>query len=176
MNYPPPQQQPPLQPLKKKGGGCLLALGIAGAGLVVVGIVIMVVAYKFMSSSSGQGVVEASKLAMESLQAPGTAELRGIGCAQAAVVDTERMEAVVRKFADDAAATLPNRDFKLQITCQARASGTTPTCEEVARTYHDAVTTPAGRYLVSVNASGSKTASCFALYEPDGTKIRDLTP
>jgi hypothetical protein len=178
MQYPPPQPQPPLQPAKKKSG-CLLALGIVGGILLVIGIIVGVLVYKAVSSPEGQKAMtligESAKLGMEAANAPGTKELRDLGCAQALVMDLERIASLAREL--DASAESPvAKEFRLQVTCTLTSTKGAPTCDQVATTYRTAVGTPAGKYSVAVAVTGNKEPSCAALYGTDGVKIRDVKP
>lgn len=180
MNYPPPQPQPPLQPAKKKGSGCLLALAIAGGVIFLVAVVGGVMAYRFAQSPEGQKAIsivgEGTKIATESLTAPGTKELRALGCTQATVVDTERLEALGQRLEPDAAhAPSPAKNYRYWVTCQVDKRSSGFTCDQVAATYRSAVGAPPGPFLVTVGEAHQSNPTCSTLYGADGARLGDMT-
>ena len=164
-----PQQ---VQKNKASGKGCLIALGVFGAFLAVSVIIGGIVVYKIMSSPEGRKIVaavgETTKLTQEAMKAPGTAELRKLGCDQAMVIDAERMMSIVESFVPDSGGK-PDLSEKLMVMCQMGMLGKSPpTCDDVAKTYAAAVPSGTSNFLVQVTAQGDNKPHCQARYSPSG--------
>ncbi len=163
-----------VQKNKATGRGCLIGLGVFGAILLLLLIVGGVLLYKVLDSPEGRKIVSAvadtTKLTQEAMNAPGTAELRTLGCNQAMVIDTERMMAIMESFTPDAGKTKLSE--KTMVTCQmGLMAKTAPSCEEVANGYLAAVPTPAGDFIVQVTMQGASKAKCLKRYSPAGVAL-----
>jgi hypothetical protein len=98
----PVQAQPPhmTAPPKKKGvsTGCLVLLGFVAFFFLAVGGVVLFLVYKVSSDKDVQNVMgaigDAAEMAMEAQQAPGTDELRALGCEQAMAIDMSKMQKI----------------------------------------------------------------------------------
>lgn len=172
---PPAHAPQPQRPPPKSGRGCLIALAIFG-GVIVLGVVGMVVGIvMFAKSADGKKIIgivgEGIEITQESLNAPGTSELRALGCEQAMVMDLEKFVTMASKYAD-AAVDGGTGKFRLMVTCQKRI-GSAPSCADVASTYVKAVGTPAGRFAVTVQRSGG-ARQCSRLYDVDGTDLGEV--
>src|SRR5262245_12417205 len=171
--YPGPSLLPSHQRAKPKGRGCIIVLAVLGALIAISGVVVGVLAYLIFSSPEGKraaaGAGELASMTFEATRAPGTKELHALGCPQASVMDSERMQAVTRKLNPDAA-TKPHA-FRFHVVCGAIA-GAAPTCDRVASTYRAAVT-PAEPFAVSVARLGASRPECDATYAADASKLRD---
>jgi len=154
-----------------------VVLGLVGFFLVTGGIGI----WLFLRSETGQKIVstvgKSMTLMQQASKAPGTQELRGLGCTNAMVIPVGKMAEIVRSVSEDAA-----RDFERStlpgdgtiVMCQVRASSDAPSCAEVARAYAKAVPEAPERFGVMVQ-SRNKSA-CDGKYTRDGTLIEALNP
>jgi hypothetical protein len=169
-------------PPAKKNRGCLIALAIVG------GIVLLVVVaggfgvYHFMRSPDGQKIVTALKettsIATEAMKAPGTAEIRGLGCDQAMVMDMERLKQLAKNL-DDKAEPPPEEEgeqqFRRMITCQVGVfSKKEIGCDTIASTYVQATGATPDPFVVVVQSQGSKEPQCSSLYAGDGKLVGPL--
>jgi hypothetical protein len=171
-----PVQQRPVA--KKSDRGCLIALASVGGGVFLLVAVGAFAVYRFSQSSTGKAVFGAigdmTELVNESQNAPGTKEVRGLGCTQAMAMDVDKMTRIMQRF--DAGGGPPAK-FSKMVVCQVGVLGTPPTCDDVARTYLAAAGPPDRGFAVSVTkGTGKTTTVCSILYEPDGTMVGDLAP
>jgi hypothetical protein len=167
---PPHQPRPPSK--KKSGNGCLIALAVAGALAAVTVALIAVGIYRFAGTKEGKmisGLIgDAARLAGEAQSAPGTKEVRALGCEQAMAFGMEKMSTILGRL--DASAPPSGTTV---VTCQVSVFAQPPDCDLVARTYLAAAGPPARGLIVAVSRSGGRNV-CSSLYDPDGTKIRDM--
>lgn len=170
--------QQPIQPgpapkKKKSSNGCLIALAIVG-GLVVAFVAVAGFGiYRFANTKEGKMVFgaigDATRLAAEAQNAPGAKEVRALGCDQAMAFDMEKMGKLMDRF--DASAPPSGT---VMVVCQMNVfGGKEPSCNDVAHTYLAAAGPPARELLVAVRRQGGHNA-CSGVYDPKGTKIRDL--
>ncbi len=160
---------------KKKGGlpGFFVALLIFG-GVVCTGILVCVVLLvRFLYTPEGRKIAHAvgdtAKLMQEAQRAPGTKELRALGCDPAMVVDTDRMIDVIQSFGDGGPS--PTLEDKAMVTCAVGLLGDAPSCDDVARTYVRAVPEPGGSFIVQVQRQGGGRPNCNGRYAADGSKL-----
>ncbi|HEY3358823.1 MAG TPA: hypothetical protein VGQ83_36580 [Polyangia bacterium] len=170
---PPPPGWRPGQPAPKKGAsGCLVALGITGGVLLLIGLIGGWAIWRAASSPEGKKVFglvrEAGRVGIEATTAPGTAELRKLGCQQAMVMD---LASLARTFAGDAGVNLKDEDTALMITCQVGFTGKAPSCAQVASTYVGAVGTAKGRFQVTVQQQLKPAPACTECFDPKGAAI-----
>jgi hypothetical protein len=157
---------------KKKGmSGCMIAvLVVGGVGLVLV-LLTVVGLVKALSSPEGQKIArfvgDSAKMMQEAQKAPGTKELRAKGCMQAMVFDMERMADLVKDLSPDAGGPPPGSE-KVIITCNVGMMGTAPACDDLAKTYVEAVPTSSGSFRVTVQKQGGTHPECTALYDEKG--------
>jgi hypothetical protein len=182
MNYPQtPHPQAPMgaPPVKKKGSGCLLAVGIVAAVLGVIFVVGAFIVYRVVKSPEGQKAVtligEGSKAMRDGLNAPGTTELKALGCTQPMVVDAEKMVALGQLLGADAGTKSAKPDFSVTVVCQVSKRAAAPTCDAVASTYV-AAAAPTSSFLVTLQVAGAPEAGCHAVYDASGAKLRDARP
>jgi len=185
MNYGPQQGAPypvqaqgPMPPQKKKGmsTGCIIAIVVVAVFFASVAAVVGFIGYKISTDKDVQNVMgalgDAATLAAEAQSAPGTAELRGIGCEQAMALDMAKMEKMMRSFVDAGPGASPSKpagtDVGKMVVCQASAFGTAPTCDDAARAYVKGAS-PTKNFLLSVQQN--KRDSCSNLYAPNGTIV-----
>src|SRR6185312_5232167 len=158
----------------KKTNGCLIALFIVGGllllvlGAAAIGLVI------FARSETGKKIASVAskggKILKKSVNAPGTAELVKLGCAQAMVIDPDDFSDIVGEFVDGG---IPKGKTERMVICQAPPSGTSPTCDEVAKTYVAAVGASESGFVFTSGAKGKGTG-CQAEYDGAGNYIREL--
>jgi hypothetical protein len=171
------QPPPPRPPQKKSDKGCLIALAVTGGVIALVVGVGAFGIYRFSQSKEGKMVFGAigdmTKFIAEAQNAPGTKELRGMGCGTAMAMDVDEMNRIFEHFD---ASIPPSKEFSMMVVCQANR-GTPPTCDDVARTYVAAAGPPARGFAVDVTRGGGRSGTvCSTLYDPDGTRVRDLAP
>ncbi len=173
MQHPQQGYGQPVQP-KKGMSGCLIAVLVLAA-LVVVGVIVVAIgAWQVMSSPEGKKIArvigEGSKMAEEARTAPGTKELRKAGCQEAMVFDPTRMGDLIREI-DEAGAPPkgdPGKEPRL-IVCQVAPLGTPPTCDALAGTYVSAAkpTTP---FHITVQKQGGSQPKCSQAYTATGAR------
>jgi hypothetical protein len=178
MNAPPPVWPPPVAapPPKKSSNGCVIAVVVVGALAVLGGLVIAGITYYVASSDEGKkivsAVVDGAQMIQEAQSAPGTAELRKLGCSEAMVMDMERLANIVDQFDDGG---LPTGQVSVMVTCQVGVfGGKGPSCDEVAATYLTAAPAPSKPFAVTVAQQPGSQFACSHLYAPDGTSLADL--
>lgn len=169
---------PPGPPKKKGMSGCLLAVLIFSAcavlGIGAIGFIIWREAGAMLGSMK-----DLAALMLEAQSAEGAAEVRDLGCTQALVIDTEKLEGILVDLEAEIAKKENRKpkppdlakDGSHLVQCQVQ-SGTGPTCDEVAKTFAKAAR-PKNKFLVNVQSggSGSSGTSCSMSYEKDGTRI-----
>jgi hypothetical protein len=161
-------------PRKTSGNGCLIALAVVG-GLTAVTVALVAFAlYRFAGTKEGKvvfGVIgDAARLVAEAHRAPGTKEVRALGCDQAMAFDMDSASTLMKHL--DASAPPASMGIKM-VVCQAGFFGRAPSCEAVAHAYLGAARAPARELLVTVS-QGGRGAVCSSAYDPSGTKLRDL--
>lgn len=168
-------QEPQLQPQparKKSGNGCVIALLVVASIILVGSAAIAFGIYKVATSKEGKAVLGVMGEAVEAQNAPGTEEVRALGCDQAMAMDIDKLGKMFQAL--DAGA--PPRDvFSTMVICQVGVfdKAKAPSCDDVARVYR-----PAGHpkrpFMVMVQTQGDRKASCTAVYDVDGHKISDV--
>src|SRR4051812_31448639 len=100
-------------PHKKASRGCLVALGALSALVMVSALVGGVLVYRFANTKEGKSLVglvkNTTSMMAEAARAPGTNELRELGCDTAAVIDVERMGELLASFTDGGVAKASKR-------------------------------------------------------------------
>ena len=100
--------------------------------------------------------------------APGTPQLRALGCTTALVIPMSRAADILKQIAPDAADSLekvPGRG--IMVMCQVRADDRAIACGDVARTYASAVPDAPQQFAVSVQGRGK--ARYQGTFNGDGT-------
>jgi hypothetical protein len=171
---PPPQQpsspQPPGHgPPKKSGNGCLIALGIVGGIFLFAGLVVAFFIYRFANSPDGKKIVSAVASISEAANAPGTKELRALGCKKAAVIDVGQLQAIADTFVDAGTAETGGHS-RIAVTCTTSRGAMAPTCEQVAATYVGAVGRVSAPFLAVVGPNGGP-AECQQEYSEEGVRL-----
>ena len=169
-----PQQMPPMRPPPKKGmSGCMIALLVVGIISVVGALVVGIGIYLFATSTVGKTAIkvmqEGPKLAEKATNAPGTPELRALGCDVAIVLDTRDVGALVSDIID--AGFDSGMPDTLMVACQVRDVSRAPKCDDVAATYIRAVGTASSQFVVSVQRENDKHAICESTYDTSGSLL-----
>jgi hypothetical protein len=158
----------------------LIAIAIVAGVVLFGGLIVAVVVYRFVSSPDGKKIVSAvssgAALLSEATSAPGTSELRALGCESALVIDAAKAQAIADSFTDAGTADLSSAQ-PLQVICvRGRGpSAPAPACDTIAATYVKAVGRAAAPFAVSMGARG-KEAECEASYAADGTRAPESSP
>ncbi|HSQ65950.1 MAG TPA: hypothetical protein VLM85_22165 [Polyangiaceae bacterium] len=168
-----PQQGPAAPPPKKGMSGCMIALLVVGSVALLGGIVVGVGIYLFATSDAGKTAIkvigEGSKLAEKGMNAPGTPELRALGCEQAIVLDMKDVTALMGDLIDAGPdAGMPEG---LMVTCQVRGGARAPSCDDVAATYVRAVKSAGSEFVVTVQRQGDSHPLCESTYDASGAFI-----
>jgi hypothetical protein len=148
-------------------------------GALVVGLVAFGI-YHFANSEQGKKVFgtigDVAQLAVDSQNAPGAREVAALGCDSAMAMDMDKMQRIMKDRLD--AGTSAPGAFSVMVVCQVGVfAKSPPSCEAVASTYLGAAGPPARGFAVSVQRGGSSSNQlCSALYDPEGKKVKDLSP
>ncbi len=162
----------PIGPGPRAGGG----LRVVGIVLVVLGAaVVLVCAGGVYWLSRNPALREGFEAIAASKDAPGAAALRELGCEQAMVLDPAVFLRMVAGVSDQLGGLREQIDQEslpsTMVICN--GTGSTPLdCDQVARTYIEAVASVPGEFLVQV-ASGGDDA-CQVVYAADGTRLGSL--
>ena len=165
--YYPPQPGYGLQPgygappPQKKGKGCLIAALIVGgiALLLLVGVGIF-----FWWAAKTVG-----KVAVEGMNAPGTAEMRAAGCDVAMVMD---MAKVSPTLFDGGHSTDGSPD--IMVECTVSAGRTPPSCDDVAQAYVKGAGPARDEFSAEVQIQGKNQPSCEKYYDSSGKALRTV--
>jgi hypothetical protein len=144
----------------------VLALVVCMAGGVVVWRKTQDPEVKKALSAAGKGL----SLITRASTAPGTKELRALGCTQAFVFGRAEMGAVLSEVFD--AGKGFDDDYESVVACQANAS-LAPSCDVLAAAYVKAAL-PTERFRVSATVGGAE--SCSGTYEPSGQRLEAPAP
>ena len=173
----PPQQQymAPPPPPKKGMSGCMIAfivVSIVGfVTAIVVGVVVYFIATSAPVKTAFKVVGESTKIAQKGLTAPGTAELRTLGCDQAMVIDMKEMGAVFSELIDGGFGDAGMAEG-LDVTCSLNTTSKAIACDDVASTYVRAVGgTASAQFVVSVKRQNDSHELCHASYDADGKRV-----
>ena len=168
-HYPRPQP-------KKTGNGCLIAMCVVGGIIVVFGIVVGVFVYQFTQSKEGKQILsiagEGVKIAAEAQNAPGTSELKKLGCKQPMVMSMERLFKLTQQLNDAGGGDVS--ELSVMVMCPVGILDTPPACDDVARTYVGAVPRPSGGFAVNVTVQGNNKPHCGYLYSPEGKRLAEF--
>lgn len=164
---------------RERSGFDLFLYFLMGFGVLLV-VAAMVGLYLLFKTETGsklvRGVKEISTVAREGFSAPGSEELRALGCENVFVASSERIVGAFGEFGPDAVPQEPEPERKdvLIVVCGS-SGGAAPGCSEVAAAYGAAVDAPA-EFAVSVtdNRLYRKKKICEGLYSPSGERLGDI--
>ena len=179
----------PYESQPKKRSGCLVALyvlfGIGLLGLVIGGIGV----WAFLRTEEGQRVLQVAQdgaaWVVEASNAPGTPELRELGCEAAmvsnadAAVDVfmtlipeaEKQEQLRNDLASGAGENLD--ELRIIVCTVGRFAGPAPDCAAISQTYSRAVYDAPDSFYVLAIRQGQDAPSCQGIYASDGTLLRE---
>ncbi len=158
-------------------------------GLVfVVALVGGVGLYLFLRTDQGKKILavarEGSALLSEAAVAPGTSELRSIGCETALVVPAGKIGDLFGQLEPQVPLGELERGFAsvgrlaaetpVIFCAQKRGQAGTPDCASAARAFAGAVDPPPERFAILMAPRRGDLAGCSGLYAPDGTRVADL--
>lgn len=169
----PPQQQQPQPPRKSSNKGCIIALSIVGVLVLLLVIGVAIAVYAISQNEDVRKIASAARdgveIMREAQKAPGTSELRTLGCDEAMAIDMVRVAKLADRFVE--AGTLPADMPGTMVVCSMQSASGAPTCAAVAKTYFGAVTKPTGNVAVSVQVGRKEQAECSELFAPDGSGL-----
>lgn len=167
---------PPGPPPRKKGlsTGCLVALIAVMVFFGAIGAVVLFVGYKVSQDKDVQNVFgaigDAAKIMAEAQSAPGTDELRALGCQQAFAIDPMKMVKIADRFNDAGAPpTAMPPDLDRIVMCQVGSFGAAPSCDDAARAYVTGAA-PAKSFMLTVQQQGGHK-QCSGVYSPSGALV-----
>lgn len=148
--------------------GGLVAIAVAGAGIALGAVLAVVLAVRSCGGDAkppaSHGPAGNASVAVEGERAPGTVELRALGCDPAIVVDMARLLG--------GASRIEPGEPRTMVTCDVAASGDPPGCDRVAVTYFRAIGGTAGDPVaVRVLRGGAAAPVCSHLYAPNGADL-----
>lgn len=157
------------------GLGAVVAL-VGGVGL-----------YLFLRTEQGQKILtvarQGSALLSEAALAPGTSELRSIGCETALAVPAGRIADLVRQLEPEGSTGEIegflsvgglDADTPVVFCAQKRGQAGSPDCASAAKVYASVLAPPPARFVVLMAPRRGDLAGCSGLYAPDGTRLADL--
>ncbi len=164
---PPELGGPPAPEKKGRSGFRILLYVLVGLGAVLV----LTCGGLAFFAYRDPAIRETIGAAMEAQNAPGAAELRQAGCAQAGVMDMgAAMEAILER-APETDLSIPT----LFVSCQVAAEGESLDCDQVARTYLAAVGRAPERFVAQVNSAGINSRQlCQVVFSEDGQRLGTL--
>lgn len=164
---------PPHRGIEGKKGGCLIVF----FGSMVLGGASIGLSYLILQARNApvlEATTELADIMKAAEAAPGTKELRDLGCDRAGVFELPALKTLAQRLEDvrakkekrgPKAIDLGSERSVVACTMQRQA---TPTCEDVAKKYVGA-TKPGGTFTVSiVNLNGEV---CAEDYREDGTRM-----
>jgi hypothetical protein len=169
--------EPPAPRPKKKTSTLTIVLAVIGGGLMLLFLGLGIAAYLLLSSPEGRaiaGVVgEAVKISSKAQKAPGTKELRAMGCKQAMVMDLDDLGKMM-SFLDAGTPSGESAPFGEMVVCSVNPWGTPPKCEDIAARYVSTVGTRSKPFVVNVQQAGKGKAECTLLYDGDGKLLENF--
>jgi hypothetical protein len=159
-------------------------LGLGAVLLLVGGVGI----YLFLRTEQGQRVLtiarEGGALLAEAAMAPGTGELRSIGCETALVVPAGKIVDLFRQLDPEGKAGEVGEGFlavgglagdtPVVFCSQRRGQAGTPDCTSAAKVYASTQVPPPARFVVLMAPRQGDLAGCSGIFAPDGTRLGDL--
>jgi hypothetical protein len=159
-------------------------LGLGGVLLLVGGVGL----YLFFRTDQGKKMVtvlrEGTALLSEAALAPGTGELRSIGCETALALPAGKIIDLFRQLDPNGKAGEVGQGFLAVgdlatetpvVFCQQkRGQAGTPDCASAAKVYGSVLSPPPERFVVLMAPRSGDLAGCSGIYAPNGTRLADL--
>lgn len=144
--------------------------------------------YLFLRTDQGKKILEVARqgsaLLSEAAVAPGTSELREIGCETALVVPAGKIVELFGQLEPQVRMGELERGFvsvgrlsagtPVVFCAQKRGQAGTPDCASAARAYASAVKPPPERFAILMTPRRGDLAGCSGIYAPDGARVADL--
>jgi hypothetical protein len=166
--------EPGPQP-KKKTSTLTIVLVLVGSAFLVGLVGLGVIGFLVWRNPEGRKFVgvmgDTYRMMQKAQKAPGTKELRALGCQQAMVMDTDDFVQIARRL--DAGPTVPPVIGAI-VVCAAKPWGTPPSCDDAAKTYLSGAGPRDRSFVVSVTQSGKSKPVCQALYDKSGARQDDF--
>lgn len=160
------------------GKGCFIALAIVGVITLVCGGIVTWAGWSVWTNPNVQRGVAIAGAAMdmtrEALTAPGTAEMRQVGCTQAMALTPELMRRFLDAVAPDGGAPYDAPAIPLITCAMERGTVTAPSCEETVRAYAGAVSPAPEEIAARVAVQTEPRARCEGIFAADGTYLREM--
>lgn len=169
----------PSRPAAKRSGYMTViyvVLGLVGFFAVtgVIGV------WLFVRSETGQRIInsvgKSVTLFQEASNAPGTKELRALGCSRALVIPFDKLADIMRNISADAARDIDRERLPgdgTMIVCQVTTSDKPAlACPDIARAYARAVPTAPDRFGVTLQQRNETV--CEGKFTRDGTFIERM--
>ena len=179
MDNQPLETKPYVPPKKSSGHGCLIASLIVGGLFLFAVLALVLFGYRYVQSGKGKAIwnafKEATAIAEQGMNAPGTAELRELGCKQAFVMDTSQLAKLGEAFSGIGGKPSEKSSMGTMVVCMVGYLGRGPSCDEAAAVYVKALGGSAPHpFVVMVKAQSSSKADCFSSYSPDGKLQKNM--
>lgn len=160
---------------KKKTSTLTIVLVFVGSAFLLGLVGIAVVVFLVWRNPEGRKFVglmgDTYKVMQKAQKAPGTKELRAMGCQQAMALDLDDLTQLIGRF-DAAPPGSPT--FSAFVLCGAKPWGTPPACDDVAKTYLSGAGARDRPFVVSVTQSGKSKAICQVVYDGAGVRQGDF--
>jgi hypothetical protein len=151
--------------------GWKIAIGVVLFMFVSCGGFVAYISYKISQNPEVQNafsaIGESAKVMAEAANAPGTKELRELGCTQAMAIDMKRMAEVGKRLD----AKNPPAEVGSAVICEWRKSETPPTCDDAAKAYVRGAL-PKEKFSLSVQLRTGEQ-SCTGTYDETGALLHD---
>ena len=112
---------PSAPPRKKKTSGLVLLLGVIGGGFLLITVALRLVVWRVMSTPGGQAIVgavgESVRIMQKAQKAPGTKELRAMGCKTAMVLDMDELARLAQSFDGSRPKQPPTESMGSMVAC-----------------------------------------------------------
>lgn len=155
----------------------MIVLVVLGGLVMALALTALIAGYRFLKSDRGRVVVgvlgDGYQLIKKARSAPGTRELRQMGCNEAMVMDADDLRRMLEKHVEDARADAGASPFGDYVYCKVSLLTKPLACNDVARKYVAAAGARRKSFIVAVEKAGGG-AYCTEQYDGTGT-VREGT-
>ena len=168
------------RPKGQKNQGCLIAVLILVGLIVVCMVVAGVVVYRLSQDPEVRKVFTAAReglsVYVEARSAPGTEQMRSLGCRQAMAVDLKRLSLLINEARDDEEAPVDIEDVASPFLYCIVGWRSELTCEQLTQAYVRAVPTAPEKMLVQIMVEKLPEAEqrCAGTYSRAGEMLEPL--